>query len=122
MTQLIVNINQNNDLEKLLSVLKKMKVSYTTVEVKNSTEVINDTFLTVEKINEIYPNEWVLLAHTKKEKNKIIGGQVVAHHFDKREMAKAGSSLIGKYPAMTHFFSGILPAKGNIGLIKKISE
>jgi hypothetical protein len=125
MTQLIVNVKQNSDLEEILSVLNRLKLSFTKSEDMpiTATQKSLDTegYLSIDTIKKRYPNEWVLVASTQKEGNKIIGGIVLVHNADKRLMALAGRDLIKNHPNATHFYTGEMPQNAKIGIIKKIS-
>jgi hypothetical protein len=126
MTQLIVNVNQNSDLEEVVSVLNRLKLSF----VKREDKPIGATpknmdiegYLPIETIKKIHPNEWVLVASPKKEGSKIIGGTVLVHDADKRLMALQARDLIKNHPSATHFYTGEMPHYAKIGIIKKISQ
>lgn len=126
MTQLIVNVNQNSDLEEVISVLNRLKLSFVKKEDKAIivTQKDKDTegYLPIETIKKLYPNEWVLVASPQKEGIKIIGGTVLVHHADKRVMALQGRDLIKNYPSATHFYTGEMPHYAKIGILKKVSE
>ena len=126
MTQLIINVKQNSDLEEVISVLNRLKLSF----VKREDEAVivtqkgKDTegYLPIETIKKLYPNEWVLVASPQREGIKIIGGTVLVHHVDKRVMALQGRDLIKNYPSATHFYTGEMPHYAKIGILKKVSE
>lgn len=126
MTQLIVNVKQNSDLEEVISVLNRLKLSFVKREEKSvvSTQKDTDTegYLSLEMIKKLYPNEWVLVASPKKEGTKIVGGTVLVHDASKRLLALQARDLIKNYPSATHFYTGEMPKYAKIGIIKKISE
>ena len=126
MTQLIVTVKQNSDLEEVISVLNRLKLSFVKREDKSviATQKDMDTegYLPIETIKKLYPNEWVLVASPQRECNKIIGGTVLVHHADKRVMALQGRDIIKNYPSATHFYTGEMPHYAKIGIIKKVSE
>ena len=119
MTQLIVNVNQNSDLDEVISVLNRLKLSFVKREEKTivATPKSMDTegYLPIETIKKLYPNEWVLVASPKKEGAKIIGGTVLVHDADKRLMALQGRDLIKNYPSATHFYTGEMPKYAKMG-------
>ena len=125
MTQLIVNVNQNSDLEEVVSVLNRLKLSFVKREDKPVVAVTKSTdtegYLPIETIKKRYPNEWIFVASPKKEGIKIIGGTVLVHHADKRLMALEARDLIKNHPSATHFYTGEMPKYAKIGVIKKIN-
>jgi hypothetical protein len=125
MTQLIVTVKQNSDLEEVLSVLNRLKLSFTKREempvLTPQKSVDTEGYLSIETIKERYPNEWVLVASPQKQGIKIVGGTVLVHNTDKRLMALEGRDLIKNHPSTTHFYTGEMPKYAKIGIIKKIS-
>ena len=126
MTQLIVNVKQNSDLEEVISVLNRLKLSFIKREenpiISLQKNIDTEGYLPLETIKKLYPNEWVLVDSPKKEGVKIIGGTVLVHHADKRLMALQARDLIKNHPSATHFYTGEMPKYAKIGIIKKISQ
>jgi hypothetical protein len=122
MTQLIVNVKQNSDLEEVISVLNRLKLSFVKQEEKPvipiQKGVDTEGYLSIEMIKKLYPDEWVLVASPKKEGTKIIGGTVLVHDADKRLMALQARDLIKNYPSATHFYTGEILHYAKIGIIK----
>ncbi len=125
MTQLIVDVKQKSDLEEVLSVLNRLKLSFTKREenlvATAQQRVDTEGYLSIETIKKRYPNEWVFVASPQKEGIKIVGGIVLAHNVDKRLMALEGRDLIKNHASTTHFYTGEMPKYAKIGIIKKIS-
>lgn len=125
MTQLIVDVKQNRDLEEVISVLNRLKLSFIKREEKSllptQKSVDTEGYMSIETIKKLYPNEWVLVASPQKEGHKIIGGTVLVHDANKRLMALQGRDLIKNYPSATHFYTGEMPKYAKIGIIKKVN-
>jgi hypothetical protein len=125
MTQLIVDVKQKSDLEEVLSVLNRLKLSFTkreeTPAATPQSRVDTEGYLSIEVIKKRYPNQWVFVASPQKEGIEIVGGIVLAHNTDKRLMALEGRDLIKNYPSTAHFYTGEMPKYAKIGIIKKIS-
>ncbi len=125
MAQLIVDIERNSDLKEVLSVLNRLKLSFTKREENalptTQKSVDTEGYLSVETIKKRYPDEWVLVASPQKEGIKIVGGIVLAHNADKRLMALEGRDLIKIYASTAHFYTGEMPKYAKIGIIKKIN-
>lgn len=79
-------------------------------------------FLSTEQIRKLYPNEWVLLGDPIVKGIEILGGKVLVHDPDKRNMALRGKEFIPQYARATHFYTGTFPKRATIGLIRKISR
>lgn len=142
--QIIVDIQREQDLPLLLSLLERMGIAhYQAVVPKNSkhqekstdeiadkkkngnlnvtvpASIENSTFLPIDSIKSIYPNQWVLIANPQKEGRHLLGGQVLLFDHDKREFALKAKELIRTNVGLTHFFTGELPRQGHIGLARK---
>ncbi len=88
---------------------------------KNTGKTANtDGYLSVDEIRRQFPNEWVLLANPVAENVEILGGTVILHDPEKRNMALRGRDLIKKYARVTHFFTGEMPKRATIGLMRKV--
>lgn len=85
----------------------------------NSMSARPEGFLPVAEIRRLYPNEWVLLGNPVSEGGELLGGIVILHDPEKRGMALRGKGLIRDYEKATHFFTGELPKRPAIGLMRK---
>ncbi len=123
MTRLVIDIEKPSDLEALLLFLNRLNITFNkNVPIPVSAEIPSierPNYLPVETIQKKYPNEWVLLASPKHEGLNIKGGIVLAHHADKREMALQGRNLMADYESVTHIYTGFIPKKAHIGILKK---
>ena len=126
MTQLILDIQKKTDLEELLKVLQKMKISFTQTEINSpvfsKNTIDTEGYLSIENIKKQYPDEWVLLANPQIEGMKVLGGTVIVHKKDKREMALEGRDIIKNYESVTHMYTGEIPKRATIGLMRRISH
>lgn len=125
MTQLVIDVPQNSDLEEILNLLNRLKLSFTQTEAKPEVTAQNgvDTegYLSVETIKKLYPNEWVLVASAQRDETQVIGGIVLLHHPSKREMAIMGSKILKNHKKTAHFYTGEFPKMRHLGLFRKIS-
>ena len=78
-------------------------------------------YLTIDDIKKLYPNEWILIAYTRKNGPHILGGKVLLHEADKRNLALKGRDLIRQFPDVNHFYTGEFPKRARIGLLKKLT-
>ncbi len=75
------------------------------------------TYLPIERIKELYPNQWVLLANTQAKGMNILGGCVILNTPDKHQLALEGRDLVKQYTQVRHFYTGELPKRKHIGLL-----
>ena len=76
--------------------------------------------MSFEEMKVLYPNEWILLGNPQKEDGKVLGGIVLFHSKDKRELAKNGSELVNKFDSATHIYTGEFPKNDKIGIIRQV--
>lgn len=51
---------------------------------------MTDSFLSFDKVKKMYPDEWVLLGDPQITDTKVLGGVVVYHSKDKKEVCYIG--------------------------------
>lgn len=73
-------------------------------------------YLSVDSIKELYPNQWVLLADSKAEGVRILGGRVILNMPDKHQLALNGRDLVKEYANVRHFYTGEWPRHRHISL------
>lgn len=74
-------------------------------------------FLSFEKIKNLYPNEWVLIGNPELRNpeieasivSQLIGGIVVFHSKDKKELAYKGRDLRKGFESITCVWTGEIP-------------
>ena len=74
-------------------------------------------FLSFEKIKNLYPNEWVLIGNPELRNpeveasivSQLIGGVVVFHSKDKKELAYKGRDLRKGFESITCVWTGEIP-------------
>ena len=79
-------------------------------------------YLTIDDIKILHPNQWVLIAYTRKKETDILGGKVILHEANKRDLALKGRDLIRLYPDVNHFYTGEFTKRTRIGLLKKVVQ
>jgi hypothetical protein len=75
------------------------------------------TSLSIERIKQLYPNQWVLLADTQTEGLNILSGRVILNAPDKHQLALNGRDLVKQHTQVQHFYTGELPHRKHIGLM-----
>jgi hypothetical protein len=74
-----------------------------------------EKFLSLEDIKQRYPNEWVLLGNPRIEKTAILGGTVVYHCTDKRDLVK-GRAALKDFKLSTWTYTGTFPKNRRVWL------
>ena len=77
----------------------------------------NKSYLSIEAIKQLYPNQWVLLADAKADGLQILGGRVILNMPDKHQLALNGRDLVKEHKQVRHFFTGEPPHQKHIGLM-----
>ena len=68
-----------------------------------------------------YPNEWVLLGNpTKSEKGIVLGGVVLYHSTDKKEVCYLGKEKTTGFDRIRLVFTGQLTSMRRIGIMKRL--
>jgi hypothetical protein len=126
-----ISFKEESDRQRIKSFLEYVKSldfvnAIELVKEKTFTEIpkiepITEGYLPIDKIKALYPDEWILLAYPHYENATIVGGTVLLHEPNKREMALKAKDLIKNYTEITHIFTGNIPHRATIGLMKKIT-
>lgn len=82
----------------------------------------NSTFLNIEKLNTLYPNEWILLGNPTFERTKVMGGIVLYHSKDKKEVCYLGRDKTTGYDKITITYTGTMRPMRRLGIMKRIVE
>ena len=81
---------------------------------------MNNTYLAFDKIKKMYPNEWVLLGDPEIQNTSILGGIVLYHSKDKKEVCYIGKDKIADFSTVTIAFAGDLKQNRKIGILRRI--
>ena len=76
--------------------------------------------ITISTIYKKFPNEWVLLADPFMNGMDLMGGIVLLHHKDKRELTILGREVIGNHSNYRVIFTGKLPGIHRLGILRKL--
>lgn len=79
-----------------------------------------DNYTSFEKVKEMYPDEWVLLGNPEMQDLTILGGVVLYHSKDKKEVSYIGRDKVSGFSTVTIAFAGDLKQKRRIGILKRI--
>ena len=81
---------------------------------------MNNTYIGFEELKKKYPNEWVLLGNPEMKNTSVLGGVVLFHSKDKKEVCYIGRDKIADFSTVTIAFAGELKQQRKIGILKRI--
>lgn len=81
---------------------------------------MDKAFMSFEKVKELYPNEWVLLGNPEIKNTSVLGGIVLYHSKDKKEVCYIGRDKISGYTSVTISFAGDLQKMRKTGILRRI--
>jgi hypothetical protein len=81
---------------------------------------MNDHFISFEKVKSLYPEEWVLLGNPEISNTKVLGGTVIYHSKDKKEVCYIGKDKTTDFSKITIAFTGDLNQQRKIGILRRI--
>lgn len=79
-----------------------------------------EIYLTFEEIKNRFPNEWVLLGNPKTTDLDVLGGIVLFHSPNKKDVFTAGKEKIKPYALSTLVFAGDLKPMRKLGIFRKL--
>lgn len=83
---------------------------------------MENTFLSIEEAKLLYPDEWLLLGNpvTDENKFKILGGYVLYHSKDKKEVCYLGRDKTEGYDKIRLTFTGETKKMRKLGLMRRL--
>ena len=78
------------------------------------------TYIPFDEVKKMYPEEWVLLGNPILENTNVLGGVVLFHSKDKKEVCYIGRDKTDKIATVTIAFAGNLKKNRRIGILRKI--
>jgi hypothetical protein len=81
---------------------------------------MENQYLSFDELKKIYPNEWVLLGNPEMKNTKVLGGIVLYHSKDKKEVSYIGRDKTANFSTVTVAFAGELKQNRQIGILRKI--
>ena len=81
---------------------------------------MDNRYISLDELKKIYPNEWVLLGNPKMKNTSVLGGIVLYHSKDKKEVCYVGRDKTAGYSAITVAFAGEPKQNRKIGILRKI--
>ena len=81
---------------------------------------MNTTYLAFDDLKKMYPNEWILLGNPQIKDTSVLGGIVLYHSKDKKEVCYIGRDKTADYSTVTLAFEGDLKQRRRIGTMRRI--
>jgi hypothetical protein len=76
--------------------------------------------ISYKTIQQRFPNEWVLLGNPKSENGVILGGVVLYHSADKKEVCYLGKEKTANFDRIRLVFTGEFKTMRRIGIMKRL--
>ena len=81
---------------------------------------MDNTHKAFSEVKKLYPDEWVLLGNPEMENTTVLGGVVLYHSKDKKEVCYIGRDKTANFSTVTIAFAGDLKQHRKIGILKRI--
>lgn len=81
---------------------------------------MDKTYITLDELKKLYPDEWVLLGNPQMKNTSVLGGVVLYHSKDKKEVCYIGRDKTAAFATVTIAFTGDLKQHRNIGILRRI--
>lgn len=81
---------------------------------------MENLFITINDLKTLYPDEWILLGNPKIENTAVLGGIVLFHSKDKKEVCYLGRDKVSDYSTVTITYAGNIKHNRRLGILKRI--
>ncbi len=81
---------------------------------------MNNTYISFEELKKQYPDEWVLLGNPEIKNTAVLGGVVLYHSKDKKEVCYIGRDKTADFSTVTIAFAGDLKQQRKVGILQRI--
>lgn len=80
----------------------------------------NSTYINFDELKKLYPNEWVLLGNPEMKNTLVMGGILLYHSKDKKEVCYIGRDKTANFSTVTIAFAGDLKQHRKIGILRRL--
>ena len=77
-------------------------------------------YVAFDELKKLYPNEWILLGNPEMNNTSVLGGIVLYHSKDKKEVCYIGRDKTADYSTVTIAFAGDLKQHHKVGILRRI--
>ena len=81
---------------------------------------MDNAYKAFDEVKRMYPNEWVLFGNPEIKNTSVVGGVVLYHSKDKKEVCYIGRDKTADFETVTIAFAGDLKQHRKIGMLKRI--
>jgi hypothetical protein len=81
---------------------------------------MDDSYITLDELKKLYPDEWVLLGNPKMQNTSVLGGILLYHSKDKKEVCYVGRDKTTGFSTVTITFAGDMKQHRKIGILRRI--
>jgi hypothetical protein len=81
---------------------------------------MNDSYIALDELKKLYPDEWVLLGNPKMQNTSVLGGILLYHSKDKKEVCYVGRDKTTGFSTVTITFAGDMKQHRKIGILRRI--
>jgi hypothetical protein len=81
---------------------------------------MDNNYIAFDEIKKLYPNEWVLLGNPEMQHTVVLGGIILYHSKDKKEVCYIGRDKTANYTTVTITYAGDVKQNRKIGILKKL--
>jgi len=80
---------------------------------------MDKTYIDFDELKKLYPDEWILLGDPKMMNTSVLGGVVLYHSKDKKEVCYIGRDKTTDFSTVTIAFAGDLKQHRKIGTLRR---
>ena len=81
---------------------------------------MNTTYVGFDELKKLYPDEWILLGNPQMKNTSVLGGVVLYHSKDKKEVCYIGRDKTAHFSTVTIAFAGDLKQHRKIGILRRL--
>ena len=85
-----------------------------------NTCTMSNSYTTFDELKKMYPDEWILLGNPEIKDTSVLGGIVLYHSKDKKEVCYIGRDKTAGYSSVTIAYAGDLKKRRTIGVLRKL--
>lgn len=81
---------------------------------------MDNTYIPFNELKKLYPDEGILLGNPEVKNTSVLGGVVLYHSKDKKEVCYIGRDKTADFSTVTIAFAGDVKQHRKIGLLRRI--
>ena len=77
-------------------------------------------YIGFDEVKKMYPDEWVLLGNPEMKNTTVLGGIVVYHSKDKKEVCYIGRDKTANFSKVTIAYTGDIKHQRRVGILRRL--